>query len=1030
MGVPSFYRWLIERYPLILDDVIEEEPLEVGDVKIPVDTSKPNPNGEYDNLYLDMNGIIHPCFHPEDKPSPTTFTEVFQCMFDYIDSLFVMIRPRKLLFMAIDGVAPRAKMNQQRSRRFRAAKDAEEAAAEEERLRQEFESEGRKLPPKVDSQTFDSNVITPGTEFMSTLSFALRYYIHVRLNSDPGWKNIKVILSDSNAPGEGEHKIMSYIRLSKNHPGYNPNTRHCLYGLDADLIMLALATHEVHFSILREVVSQNDGKDKDKCFMCGQQGHRAANCEGRIKRKAEEMFDNTEADVVRKKPYQVVNIWILREYLEKDMQTPFSKSQKNLDRIIDDFIFICFFVGNDFLPHMPTLEIREGAIELLMSVYKKEFGSTESYLTDSSKLNLRNVEHFIQAVGMYEENIFQKRAQVHKKHLERFRHDKAEAGRKIRFRKSASLDSSPPRKFLRVSLDDNVGVANVETESSNKAEELDNREELKFKLKKLLRDKSDVFSSGNGEEDQVRLGVSGWRERYYTEKLAAKSVEEMEQTRRDLVLKYTEGLCWIMHYYYHGVCSWNWFYPYHYAPFASDLKGLDKLDIKFELGSPFKPFNQLLAVLPSASAHALPECYRTLMTDPESPIADFYPRDFETDLNGKRYVWQAVTKLPFIEEKCLLDAVTLVEHSLTNEEIRRNSMLFDMLFVVDSYPLAELIRSLNSRTNKLSNEERAMITEKIDPGLSDGMNGYLVSCGEDSQPPCFSSPIEGMEDVLPNHVICAIYKLPDDVRGSVITHQLPELIIPEKIIQLVDLKGGGRLWHEDGDGRRAPGRNIKIKRYNPEGSISGNRLGKAAHRLVLETINAQSDNMVITMGPALCPSNSVFQNQRGSEKVPSFDGNGLTWITPLISEKDKIPRKTRERIKYRKWSHDEIPSVMRKKKGPQIQTINGQPNNTNIISGPALITPQKSQNTTEKEKSPQGQNTSEKKNNKKWPSKNKKVPQAQIPWKKKIDYNQFVKQRRREKHELEVEAAKKRKEEKKAKRVRTLARYSRQQSRK
>jgi 5'-3' exoribonuclease 2 len=563
---------------LTIQEVIEEEPLEVngGGVTIPIDSSKPNPNGyEYDNLYLDMNGIIHPCFHPEDKPSPTTFTEVFQCMFDYIDRLFVMVRPRKLLFMAIDGVAPRAKMNQQRARRFRAAKDAAEAAAEEEQLREEFEREGKKLPPKVDSQVFDSNVITPGTEFMATLSFALRYYIHVRLNSDPGWKNIKVILSDANVPGEGEHKIMSYIRCNKNHPGYNPNTHHCLYGLDADLIMLSLATHEIHFSILREVVFFPG--EEGKCFLCGQEGHRAADCEGKIKRKTGEMLDNTEADVVVKKPYEFVNIWILREYLEHDMQIPGAK--KNLDRLIDDFIFICFFVGNDFLPHMPTLEIREGAIELLMSVYKNKFRSAKKYLTDSSKLNLRNVERFIKAVGMYENQIFQKRAQVQQRQSERFRRDKARDKARDNARDNAqasrqfsgklvqldsldevsdSLHSSPSRKYLRLSLDDNIGVANVETENSLKAEELDNEEDLKFKLKKLLRDKGDGFRSGNGEQDKVKLNKVGWRERYYEEKFAAKSVEEMEQIRRDVVLKYTEGLCWIMHYYYHGVCSWNW----------------------------------------------------------------------------------------------------------------------------------------------------------------------------------------------------------------------------------------------------------------------------------------------------------------------------------------------------------------------------------------------------------------------------------------------------------------------------------------
>ncbi len=224
------------RNPKIVLDVDEADP----------GTASGNPG--VDCFYVDMNGLIHPCCNPQTPgvPFPTSFEEQCQNIANYLDRLVNIVRPQRLLYLAIDGVAPRAKMIQQRSRRFRAALERRNKEKAVDLLCEKFRREGaytEQMREAAQGNPFDSNVITPGTVFLHRVCQFIAAFVLDRMNEHPLWAHLQVILSDANVPGEGEHKIMEFIRQQRAMPGYDPNTRHCLYGADADLLMLGLATH-------------------------------------------------------------------------------------------------------------------------------------------------------------------------------------------------------------------------------------------------------------------------------------------------------------------------------------------------------------------------------------------------------------------------------------------------------------------------------------------------------------------------------------------------------------------------------------------------------------------------------------------------------------------------------------------------------------------------------------------------------------------------------------------------------------------
>lgn len=301
MGVKHFYSWFRKHETL----------------KKSISTSVPS---GVDHLLIDMNGVIHEAAQrvfkygkyapqkpeiiipkrllkrarvaagsqaltqasPVEKPSNK---DLYACVKSEVNRLVDIARPQKTVFLAVDGVAPLSKQNQQRQRRFRAAKE-------------------RALGGKDDA--FDSACITAGTKFMWELAQDLLKDEWLVTNNP----TIRVIISDDSSPGEGEHKLMEWARRP------DIDGTYCVVGMDADLILLCCVLPKTHVYIMRED---------------------------------------------ERREYDYIDI---------------NRVRQDLPVRPEDLLIWSCFIGNDFLPPVPSLEIKEsepetGALDFFFENYKK-----------------------------------------------------------------------------------------------------------------------------------------------------------------------------------------------------------------------------------------------------------------------------------------------------------------------------------------------------------------------------------------------------------------------------------------------------------------------------------------------------------------------------------------------------------------------------------------------------------------------------------------------------------------------------------
>jgi 5'-3' exonuclease len=462
MGIPYYFSYLIKNHSLIISKL---EFL----------------NNNIANLFLDCNSLIYDTLNYKNFQTKIQFENyIIENVIIKIENIIKAINPSEAIYIAFDGVPPFAKINQQKNRRYKSA----------------YQSNLFK-----NDVLWDSCAITPGTLFMENLNNAISLHFEKNKFYNSSNKPLNVILTLSNEPGEGEHKLFEYIRHSNNIATKNS----VIYGMDADLIMLSLN----HLKYTQNIYLYRETplfiSSLDKTLSENEKYIININLLGNI------IYKEITNDIIMKSDTPE---WLRNAEFTIDISFNKIHSCAFYNKI-EDYIFICFLLGNDFLPHFPALNIRLNGFTILLECYKKLFGKNDFIITNNT-INWHNFKKYIKAIAEYEETFIKEVYITREKQSRRFY---------------------------------------PET----------NEEEILFK-----------FSATPSWERNIEIFINPyeeeWRHRYYYSLLSINSNEpDYNKNIETLCTNYLETLQWVYSYYTSSCKNWTTHFKYNYPPLLCDL---------------------------------------------------------------------------------------------------------------------------------------------------------------------------------------------------------------------------------------------------------------------------------------------------------------------------------------------------------------------------------------------------------------------------------------------------------------------------